>query len=162
MRLNLSSVRIGLALVFLSLLLNIALGILFGADEDLFQNYIKEGIAAHPDLLQARHQAAIWRWFARAHFHAGGIGAYALGLVILTAIANMSDTRKQWTAALIGLSIFYPLAWLAMSILAPQIGTGAAHEHWITLACTYIGVGGLTLGFLSLVQGVFFSGSDQT
>lgn len=157
MRIDLSAVRIGLALVLLCLVMNIGMGVLFGVNEDLFQNYIKAGIAAHPDLLQAKHQDIIWRWFARAHFHAGGVGAFSLGMVILTAISGMSAARKQATAALIGLSIFYPLGWLAMSIIAPQIGTGAAHHYWVAEWCVYIGIGGLGLGMLSLIHGVLLT-----
>ena len=159
MRIDLSAVRIGLALTLLCLVMNIAMGVLFGVNEDMIQAYIKAGITAHPDLLQAKHQDIIWRWFARAHFHAGGVGAFSLAMVILTAIASMSAGRKQATAGLIGLSIFYPLAWLAMSLIAPQIGTGAAHHYWVAEFCVYVGIGGLTLGMLSLIHGVLFTSS---
>jgi hypothetical protein len=159
MRDALGPVKIGLALTLLCLLLNIVLGVLFGAAEDMFQNFIKAGITAHPALFNARSQDIIWRWFARAHFHAGGVGAFSLGMIILTALSGMSDGRKRLTAALIGLSIFYPLAWLTMSIVAPRIGTGAAHEYWLVVLCTYIGVGTLGLGLASLVHGLFLTRS---
>ena len=157
MKLDLSTVKIGLCLALLCLLMNIGMGVLFGVNEDMIQAYIKAGIDAHPDLLKASNQDGIWRWFQRAHFHAGGIGAFSLGLVILTALTNMSDSRKQITAALLGLSIFYPLAWLTMSMVAPQIGTKAAHHYWLTEVCTYVGVGALCLGLLSLILGVLFA-----
>ncbi len=159
MKLDLTTVKIGLCLALLCLLMNIGMGVLFGANEDLFQNYIKSGMAAsgHPELFKPTSQDGIWRLFQRAHFHAGGVGAFSLGLVVVTAMVNMSAARKQITAALIGLSIFYPLAWLNMAIQAPTIGTRAAHEHWLTLVCTYVGVGALGLGLLSLILGVLFS-----
>jgi hypothetical protein len=155
-RIDLSAVKIGLALTLLCLLMNIGLGVLFGVNEDLFQTYIKAGIDAHPDLLKPVHQDIIWRWFARAHFHAGGVGAMALGMVILTALTHMSPVRKQITAALLGLSICYPLAWLTMSLVAPQIGTKAAHTYWLAELCVYVGVGGIGLGMLSLILGLLF------
>ncbi|WJV52243.1 hypothetical protein PCO85_13420 [Prodigiosinella aquatilis] len=59
-----SPVKIGLALVFLMILMNIFLGILFGVHEDFFQNYIHAGIMAHPSLFTdpAKDQDIIWRW----------------------------------------------------------------------------------------------------
>src|SRR5664279_2506621 len=124
---QLSSVQIGLGLVLACLLMNIGLGIFFGVNEDWFENYIKFGIDAHPQLHTPQSQDRIWRWAQRAHFHAGGIGAFSLGLVLTTALSEMSAARKQITAALIGLSICYPLAWLTMFLVAPTIGTAAAH-----------------------------------
>jgi hypothetical protein len=154
---DLSPVKIGLALVFLTLLMNIGLGALFGMNEDLFQNYIHSGIAAHPALFSNpdKDQDVIWRWVQRAHFHAGGIGAFTLGLVILTAISNLGERRKQITAALLGLSIFYPLAWFAMFLYAPSVGRSAAHHMPVVELFTDIGVGALSLGLLSLITGIF-------
>ena len=158
---QLQSVRIGLGLALLAILMNIALGALFGLHEDWFQAYIKAGIDAHPDLLQARNQDGIWRWVERAHFHAGGIGAFSLGLVLTTAMTGMSDLRKQVTAALIGLSICYPLAWYTMFVMAPQIGTKAARAYWLTEVLTDVGIGCLCLGLLSLILGIFLPGSRK-
>ena len=154
---TLGPVKIGLALALLCLLSNIALGALFGANEDLFQNYIHAGIAAHPELFPnaAGAQNSIWRWVQRAHFHAGGIGAFSLGLVILTALTDMSAARKQITAALIGLSIFYPAAWFTMFYYAPIVGTKAARGVFLVELFTYIGVGALCVGLLSLILGIF-------
>lgn len=152
---NLSAVKWGLALAMLTLLINIAFGALFGLNEDMFQNYIQAGISAHPALFKPNDAEIIWRMVQRAHFHAGGIGAYSLGLVIVTALTSMSEKRKQITALLIGLSIFYPLAWFAMFLVAPDIGRSASHHAFLPELFTRIGVGGLCLGMLSLIVGVY-------
>ena len=155
---NLKPVKIGLALAILTILFGLVLGVLFGLNEDLFQNYIQSGIAANPQLFAdaAAEQEKIWRWVQRAHFHAGGIGAFSLGLVILTALTSMGERRKQITATLIGLSIFYPMAWFALYLYAPHIGRTAAHSAFIPELFVDIGVGALSLGFLSLIHGLFF------
>jgi hypothetical protein len=126
-------------------------------NEDLFQNYIQSGIAANPQFFAdaAKEQEIIWRWVQRAHFHAGGIGAFSLGLIILTALTSMSARRKQITATLIGLSIFYPLAWFAMFLYAPHLGRTAAHSAFFSELFVDVGVGALILGFLSLIHGLF-------
>ncbi len=154
---DLKPVKIGLALVILTILFGLVLGALFGMNEDMFQNYINAGIAANPQFFAdaAQEQENIWRWVQRAHFHAGGIGAFSLGLVILTALTSMSQRRKQITATLIGLSIFYPLAWLALFLYAPHIGRTAAHNAFIPALFVDIGVGALSLGLLSLIHGLF-------
>jgi hypothetical protein len=154
---DLGPVKIGLALVLLTLALNIGLGALFGLNEDLFQNYIKAGIAANPSLFPdaAKEAGYMWRWVQRAHFHAGGIGAFSLGLVILTALTGMSDLRKKITATLIGLSIFYPMAWFMMFYYAAQVGRPAAHHLFVVEMFTDIGFGALCLGIVSLAAGIF-------
>ncbi|MDR3410112.1 MAG: hypothetical protein P4L87_04070 [Formivibrio sp.] len=154
---DLSPVKLGLALVFLTLFLNFGLGAMFGMNEDLFQNFIHSGIAAHANLFSNpdKEQDIIWRWLQRAHFHAGGIGAFSLGMVILTALTNLSPRRKLITSTLIGLSIFYPLAWFTMFLYAPSIGRAAAHHAPLVELFTDIGVGSLSLGILSLVLGIF-------
>jgi hypothetical protein len=157
MAIDLKPVKIGLALAILTILFGLVLGALFGLNEDMFQNYIQSGIAANPQFFAdaAQEQETIWRWVQRAHFHAGGIGAFSLGLVILTALTNMSERRKQITAALIGLSVFYPLSWFSLFLYAPHIGRTAAHSAFIPELFVDIGVGALSLGFLSLIHSLF-------
>jgi len=154
---DLGPVKIGLALVLITLAINIGLGAMFGLNEDLFQTYIKTGIAANPTLFPdaAKEAGYMWRWVQRAHFHAGGIGAFSLGLVILTALTDMTALRKKITAGLIGLSVFYPMAWFAMFYYAPQIGRSAAHHLFVVELLTDVGIGGLCLGLVSLVAGIF-------
>ena len=152
---QLSSVRWGLALAFLCLLAGVGMGISFGVGEDLYQNFIASGIAAHPDLHDASSQGVIWRWALRAHFHASGVGAFLIGLIILVALSGLSEVRKQTTAIGIGLGGLYPMAWFAMFCVAPELGRKAARHHWLVEALTYVSIGGLLLGMLSLLVGLF-------
>jgi hypothetical protein len=151
----LSSVRWGLALALLCLLAGIGMGISFGVNEDLYQNFIASGIAAHPDLHDASSQGAIWRWALRAHFHASGMGAFLIGLVVLVALSGLSEVRKQITAIGIGLGALYPMAWFVMFCVAPALGRKAARHYWLVEALTYVSIGGLLLGMLSLLAGLF-------
>ena len=154
---DLSPVKVGLGLVILIILINVGLGALFGLNEDWFQNYIHTGMLSNPALFSnpAKDQDVIWRMVQRAHFHAGGIGAYTLGLVILTALTDLSYRRKQITSVLLGMVILYPLAWFVMFLYAPYIGRAAAHHAPVVEMLTDVGLGAFCLGLLSLIVGLF-------
>ena len=152
---ELAKVKIGLAMVLLCLVFGFGMGISFGVDEDSYKSYIAEGIQEHPDVHDEKSQDKIWRYAQRAHFHATGSAAFSLGLVILVMVSGMKARLKTVSAALIGLGGFYPLAWFTMFQLAPSIGRGAAHDHFLTELFTYVGVGGLALGMIILLANLF-------
>jgi len=157
MSVELASIKVGLAIVLLGLFFSISLGIAFGLNEDAFKDYVAEGIAAHPEVHDAKSQDKIWRYAQRTHFHAGGIAAFCLGLIILVMFSDLKPRWKRNSAILIGLGGLYPLSWLSMFFLAPSIGRGAAHDHIITESFTYVGVGGLLLGSFFLLGNLFFN-----
>ncbi len=160
---DLTPIKAGLAIVLLGLMLSIALGISFGVNEDAFKNYVAEGIAANPELHDDSSQDKIWRYAQRTHFHAGGIAAFCLGLIILVLLSDLSKRMQRRASILIGMGSIYPLAWYAMFLLAPSIGRNAAHEHILTKLITIIGVGGLLLGCFVLFANLFlgkFAGTD--
>ena len=152
---ELKTVKLGLALVLLGLLFGVGMGIFFGVNEDAFKNYIAQGIAANPDVHDAKSPDKIWRYAQRAHFHATGIAAFALGLIILAMFSQLKTNYKKASAILLGLSSFYPLSWFNMFLLAPSIGRGAAHVHILTEICAFTGVGGLLLGAFFLGANIF-------
>lgn len=152
---ELNVVKIGLALVLLGLLFGVGMGIIFGVNEDVFKDYIAQGIAANPDVHDAKSPDKIWRYAQRAHFHATGIAAFALGLIILVMFSTLKPTYKKVSATLLGLSSFYSLSWYMMFWLAPSIGRGPAHAHILTEFFAYTGVGGLLLGAFFLCANIF-------
>ena len=143
---ELKNVKIGLALVLAGLLFGVGMGIIFGVNEDVFKNYIAQEIASNPDVHDAKSPDKIWRYAQRAHFHATGIAAFALGLIILVMFSTLKPTYKKVSAILLGLSSFYALSWYTMFWLSPSIGRGPAHAHILTEFFAYTGVGGLLLG----------------
>ena len=152
---NLINIKYGLALVLLGLLFGIGLGVTFGVNEELFEQYVAQGIAAHPEVHDAKSQDKIWRYAQRAHFHATGIAAFSIGLLLLVSVSSLKKILKKVAAVFIGLGGFYPLAWLSMFLLAPSIGRDAAHSHPITELFVFIGVGGLLLGLAILLANLF-------
>ena len=152
---DISTVKAGLAIVLLGIFFNVALGISFGLNEDIYKDYVAEGVVAHPDLHDEKSKDKIWRYAQRTHFHAGGIAAFCLGLIILVLHSNLSARLRKTSSILIALGSLYPLAWLNMFFLAPAIGRGAAHEHVLTKLFTFVGLGGLLLGSFFLVANLF-------
>ena len=148
-------VKVGLGLVVFGLLFGIIMGMVFGINEDIFKNYITEGITANPTVHDAKSPDKIWRYAQRSHFHATGIAAFSMGLVFLVMFSDLKAKMKRVSAFFIGLSSFYSFAWLTMFILAPSIGRGAAHSHVLTETLAAIGVGGLLLGCFFVLANVF-------
>jgi hypothetical protein len=152
---ELNTVKVGQVLVLVGLVFGVAMGIFFGVNEEVYQNYIAQGIAAHPDVHDANSPDKIWRYGQRAHFHASGIAAFALGLIILVMFSTLKTNYKKASAILLGLSSFYSLSWYNMFLLAPSIGRGPAHAHILTEFFAYTGVGGLLLGSFFLCANIF-------
>lgn len=152
---EIKSIRIGLFLVMLALIFGIGLGVSFGVAEDSIQSYISEGVALHPDVHDDKSSSKIWRYAQRAHFHATGIAAFSIGLVLLIMFSSLKRKLKTAASILVGLGGLYPLSWFTMFILSPSIGRSAAHHHIMTEMLTYIGVGGLLLGIAILCANLF-------
>ena len=150
------NVKPGLALALLTLAFGVGMGISFGVNEDGYIASITAGIEANPSVHDQQSAAKIWRYAQRAHFHAAGISAFSLGLIILCAFTGMKASSMKLASTLVGLSGFYALSWYTMYQLAPSIGRGAAHDHVLTEIFTYVGVGGLLLGFLMIIGNIFF------
>lgn len=152
---ELQTVKLALAIIMLGLIFSVGMGISFGINEDVFKEFVAEGVATHPQLHDEKSTDKIWRYAQRAHFHAGGIAAFSLGLIFLVMFSDLKRGYKKTASILIGIGSLYPLAWFSMFFLAPSIGRGAAHDHFITEMFTYIGVGGLTAGLFILLANLF-------
>ena len=152
---DLSTVKAGIAIVLIGLFINIGLGISFGVNEDAYKDYVAEGVAAHPQLHDETSEDKIWRYAQRTHFHAGGIAAFCLGLIILVIFSDLTSRLKSISSILIGLGGVYPFAWLSMFFLAPTIGRNPAHEHILTKLFTFVGVASLLLGCFFLAANLF-------
>ena len=151
---DIGSLKLGLVLSMLTLIFGISMGILFGANEDGVQEYISEGIAAHQSLHDAGSQDKIWRYAQRAHFHATGVSAFALVLILITGFTSLSRRGKFAASTLIGVGSFYPFAWFTTFLLAPSLGRDAAHEAFVTEAITAVSIACLTVGIAMVMYGL--------
>lgn len=153
---NINIVKPGLALAFLGLFFGISMGILFGVNEDVVKGYIDSGIEMHQELHDNKSSSKIWRYAQRSHFHALGISAFSLVVILLIGFSTLRGHYKKLSSLSIGLGIFYPLSWFSMFLLAPSLGRSEAHHHWLTTTFVYIGVGGLVCGLFLITANLFF------
>jgi len=107
---DIAPVRLGLILSMVTLLFGIGMGVVFGVNEDGVRDYIKDGIAAHAQLHDQQSQSKIWRYAQRAHFHATGVGAFTLAMILLVGATPMARRFKAAVSTLIGVGSFYSLA----------------------------------------------------
>ena len=158
---NLKVIRIGLLITLLSLMFGIGMGIVFGAKEEIFKNYISKNVAMYPEVHDKKSISKIWRYAQRAHFHAGGIASYSLALLLIILLSQMKDSYKKLSATLIGIGTLYPLSWLLIYIMAPMIGRSAAKHHILTESIVYISVGSFVVGFAILMGSLFFNSFNE-
>lgn len=157
MRDSIKPVKLGLALVMLSLFFGVGMGVSFGVAEDSYKSYVSDNVAKYPELHDEKSTAKIWRYAQRAHFHATGIAAFSLGLILLTMFSSMGNSCKSVVSVSISLGGLYPLSWYSMFYLAPIIGRDAAHGHLLTESFTYLGVAGLLVGMVILSLNLFLN-----
>lgn len=161
MSFDLKVIKVGLAITLLSLILSVGMGIAFGANEELFKNYISKNVELNPQVHDKKSTSKIWRYAQRVHFHAGGIAAYSLALLLIILLSKMKDSYKKLSSTLIGLGTLYPLAWFSIFMLAPHIGRGAAKHHILTESIVYISVGSFVVGFVILLGSLFFDSFNE-
>ncbi len=148
---QIKTVRIGLLLVLFGLIFGVGMGVSFGIQEDRYKAFITEGVASHPERHDSKSREKIWRYAQRAHFHATGIAAFSLGLILLIMHSHLKPRVKQGAAIAIGLGSLYPLSWFTMFLLAPTMGREAAHGHVLTELLAMSGIGGLLIGIFFII-----------
>ncbi|MEH6625698.1 MAG: hypothetical protein V7739_04590 [Motiliproteus sp.] len=153
---NFEPVRIAVLICIIIMLFGIALGVGFGVNEDAFKEMISQGVAAFPQLHDGNSSAKIWRYVQRAHFHALGVAAFSMTLILVVAVSSLAPSLKKTTAILISLGGTYSFSWFTMFLLSPSMGRSAAHSSFSTEFWVYLGVGSLLTGMVILIANLAF------
>jgi hypothetical protein len=133
----------GLLCAVATLLFGYAMGVVFGLNEDLIKSRLSDAAAAVSATVYHGDPAAAkavldksWVYMQRAHLHAGGLGAAALGLTLLVILLHTSFWRTRLISLGLGAgSLGYSIFWLWAGFRAPALGsTGAAKESLAWLA----------------------------
>lgn len=132
--------KIPFSLAILSIVGGVFISILFGVNEEMFITNIHRGLEKNVKIQQIEDPAVKaakissetdknWRYFQRFHFHATGIGAMMLGLLLF--LYQLSAPRKLVTGVAYLISIgglLYPFVWLFAGIYGPEMGRAEAKE----------------------------------
>lgn len=151
-------------LALLSIVGGVFISILFAVNEDMFKSKIKSGLEKNVKIQQIAdekeksdkikgEEEKNWRYYQRYHFHATGIGAMMMGMLLFLSHLNApgnSVTLASWATSIGG--TLYPFVWLFAGIYGPEMGRTEAKEAFAIFG--YMGglflLGGLYTMFLSL------------
>jgi hypothetical protein len=134
--------RIPYVIAILTLIGGVFISIIFGSNEDYFKDKINEGLKKNEkvNLIQdPEEKAAVlkteadknWRYYQRFHFHATGIGAMIMGVLLFISFLSAPERIKAITSFAVSIGGFlYPFIWLFAAIYGPEMGREAAKEKF--------------------------------
>lgn len=163
--------KIPFSLATLSMVGGVFIAILFGINEEMFIDRIHAGLEKNVKIQQIADPAEKarkitseteknWRYYQRFHFHATGIGAMAMGLLLF--ISRLRAPRKSAGIAAYLVSIggfLYPFVWLFAGIYGPEMGRTEAKEAFALFG--YMGGLFLAGGLWTLVMGLRYEMSQS-
>lgn len=155
----------GLLISFLAIVVGTGLGMVFGLYEDQIKDGLLADVKAHPQIHEQtpnniKQQVGDgWRYIQRAHFHAQGLGALGVGIILVLGLSWVSASVKKWVALATGVgALLYPFTWLLMGLRIGSMGKQAAHASvdWLAALSIPLFFGGMMLTLLILFLGWLF------
>jgi hypothetical protein len=152
----------GLMMSFLAIVVGTGLGMAFGLYEDQIKDGLLADVKAHPQIHEQtpdnikRQVGDGWRYIQRAHFHAQGLGALGVGIIVVLGLSWVSAAVKKWLALATGVgALLYPFTWLLMGLRIGSMGKQAAHASvdWLAALSIPLFFGGMMLTLLILFLG---------
>jgi hypothetical protein len=156
--------RIPFFLALLSIVGGVFISILFAIQEDMFKEHITAGLSKNVkiqkivDPSEKAEKIKVeteknWRYFQRYHFHATGIGAMMMGILLF--LSRLKAPKNAVTIAslmVVAGGVLYPFVWLFAGLYGPEMGRNEAKEAFAIFG--YMGglflIGGVYSMFLSL------------
>ncbi len=155
----------GLLISFLAIVVGTGLGMTFGLYEDQIKDALLADVRAHPQIHEQtpdnfkKQVGDGWRYIQRAHFHAQGLGALGVGIIVVLGLSWVSAPVKKWVALATGVgALLYPFCWLLMGLRIGSMGKQAAHASvdWLAALSIPLFFGGMMLTLLIVFLGWLF------
>lgn len=155
----------GLIFAFMSIVFGTSLGMFFGVYEDQIKSYFLTNVKTHPEIHEQtpanfkKQVGDSWRYTQRAHFHAQGLGALGVGIILVLAFSWVSASTKKWLSLAVGIGAFlYPFCWLIAGFRIASMGKHAAKASvdWLAYISIPLFFGGMMLTLLILLLGWLF------
>lgn len=163
------TVKLPFSITLLGMVGGVFIAILFGVNEDMFKNRIQRGLGQNQKIASIENpgeKAKVinkelsknWRYYQRYHFHATGIGAMALSILLLLQLLMAPKVLKTLSSYLVSIGGFlYPFIWLFAGMYGPEMGRKEAKEAFVFFG--YMGgvflLGILLTGFLLLRYSIY-------
>lgn len=163
--------RLPFFLALFSIVGGVFIAILFGVNEDFFQNRISAGLEKNVKIQKISdvterttkiksESEKNWRYYQRYHFHATGIGAMMMGILLFLSLIKAPQNSVTIASYMIAIGgTLYPFVWLFAGIYGPEMGRSEAKEAFAFFG--YMGgiflLGGIYSMILSLKYGLKFS-----
>jgi hypothetical protein len=127
----------GMLFAVITLLFGFVLGIVFGVNEDIIKSRLKASATEVRESTYRGDDAAMkavldksWVYMQRAHLHAGGLGATAVGLILLVSLLGTSRGMTRAISLGLGLGgLGYSVYWLLAGLRAPGLGNTGKPGH---------------------------------
>jgi len=173
MTLDLTNVRIGIALALLTLLYGFGLGGAFGAFEDNIKGSLAASAQEVSTSVYKGDEAAMkkitdksWTYMKRAHLHANGLGTAALALIFVLVGTRSSDLVRGIVSGAIGAgALGYSSFWMFAARRAPALGsTHDAKESlsWLAIPSAGLCILGLVAVIVLFVSTYFLRSGKAT
>ena len=152
----------GLLISFLAIVFGTASGMAFGLYEDQIKGALLADVKAHPQIHEQtadnvkKQVGDAWRYIQRAQFHAQGLGALGVGIILVLGLSWVSASVKRWLALATGLgALLYPFTWLLMGLRIGSMGKQGAHASvdWIAAVSVPLFFAGMMLTLLIVFLG---------
>ena len=105
-----------------------------------------------------------WRYWLRAHFHAGGIGGVAIGLSLVLSLLSVKPGLKTLGSSLLGIgAVGYPIFWMWAGMRAPAMGeTAIAKESlsWFAIPTAGAAFAGVALTLALAIRELLLTTAD--
>lgn len=166
---KLGTIKFGLVFALLAILYGYGMGAVFGIAEDDIKSYLK---AQGKSSLNAKYKGdekkmdkvvkKSWKYIKRGHMHGGGIGAGAIGLIlILVFLTSIPSIYRSITSLIIGIgALGYPISWTLAGLYAPALGgTTAGKESiaWLGFSSASFCIAGVLLVFIFVIYHCFIA-----
>ncbi len=159
--------KVPFILALLSIVGGVFISILFALNEDIFKEKISSGLTKNVKIQQIieplvkeekikSESEKNWRYYQRFHFHATGIGAMMMGILLFLSRLRAPKNSITLASYLVSFGGFlYPFVWLFAGIYGPEMGRSEAKEAFALFG--YMGGAFLLGGLYSVWLAIRYS-----
>lgn len=156
-------ILVGLLFSFTAVFLGEAAGLAFSRYKNQIQETFQEEIRSHKQdvfLREREIERAVsdtWLYAKRFHYHAMGLGALSIAMILALALTWVSDSVKRALSVALGAgAVLIPSGWFLMALKTSYMGTAAAKMSLQMLILCCVGLHILAIGGVCFIYLLWF------